>query len=362
MKLSRISSICWLPISNLKGKERNKVKSFSQIMGQKRAVGFLKKVIRGDRIPHAYLFTGVRGVGKSTTALALARSVNCLSGDSEDGCGDCLTCRQLESGNFPDIIFLEPDGQKIKIEQIKELNRKLNFKPVLGKYRITIIDRAEMMTVEAANSFLKTLEEPPPGNIIVLKVVDPFDLLPTIISRCQKVSFQPLPDKLVENYLIDMIAQDKNTAELAAGISDGSLGRAIEICESEFLAERKELLLPVMKLQDLSKVQVLNMAIDYNKKFSKKTKGGTVSIDLYGLTGIWKTYFRDLLLAKVKDSHDMLINKDYSDVFGKLSEKYDADKLIESFFLVDNYQRDLLRNPNTGLMMEKMLLELKELN
>ncbi len=338
------------------------MKSFSQILGQEKAVGFLKKVLRGERIPHAYLFTGVNGVGKSTTAMALARAINCGNDISDEGCGECVTCRQLASGNFPDFISLEPDGQNIKIEQIRELNRSLNFKPVSGKFRITIIDRAEMMTEEAANSFLKTLEEPPAGNIIVLKVVDPLDLLPTIISRCQKVPFHPLAREAIKNYLVEQLAQDNNRAWLAAGISEGSLGRAIEICEEGFLDERRELIQDILKLFDMSRGQVLNMAIECGKKYTKKVKGDQAYIDLYGVTGIWKTCFRDLLLTKMHGNYELLVNRDYSEVLEKISGRYDADKLIESFFLIDNYQRDLLRNPNTGLMMEKMLLELKTLN
>lgn len=338
------------------------MKSFSQIIGQEKAVGFLKKVLQGDRIPHAYLFTGVNGVGKSTTAMALARAINCGTDISDEGCGECITCRQLASGNFPDIIFIEPEGQNIKIEQIRELNRSLSFKPVSGKYRVTIINRAEMMTEEAANSFLKTLEEPPPGNIIVLKVVDPLDLLPTIISRCQKVPFHPLTREVIKRYLVEKAGQDENTAWLAAGISEGSLGRAIEICEEGFLDERRGLIEYIIKLNDLSRVEVLNLAIEFNKKKSKKAKGDKSNIDLYSVTGVWKTCFRDLLLSKVHGNYELLINRDYSDIFDSVSKKYDSDKLIESFFLIDSYQRDLLRNPNTGLMMEKMLLELKALN
>jgi DNA polymerase-3 subunit delta' len=338
------------------------VKSFSQIIGQEKAVGFLRKVLRGDRIPHAYLFTGINGVGKSTTAMALAKAINCSTDISDEGCGECVTCRQLSSGNFPDYISIEPDGQNIKIEQIRALNRSLNFKPVSGKFRITIIDRAEMMTEEAANSFLKTLEEPPPGNIIVLKVVDPLDLLPTIISRCQKVPFHPLPREEIKKYIAEQLDQDANTAWLAAGISEGSLGRAVEICEEGFLDQRRELIQDIMRLHDMTSVQVLDMAIEFNKKYSKKAKGDQANIDLYGVTGIWKTYFRDLLLSKVHGNYELLVNRDYSDIFGKLSERYDAEKLIESFFLIDGYQRDLLRNPNTGLMIEKMLLELKAIN
>ena len=338
------------------------MKSFSQILGQEKAVGFLKKVLQGDRIPHAYMFTGVNGVGKSTTAMALARAINCSTDISEEGCGECITCRQLASGNFPDFISLKPDGQNIKIEQIRELNRSLNFKPVSGKYRITIIDRAEMMTEEAANSFLKTLEEPPPGNIIVLKVIDPLDLLPTIISRCQKVPFHPLAHEIIKNYLVELLGQDDNTAWIAAGISEGSLGRAVEICEGGFLNERRELIRNIMNLQEMSRVQILSMAIECNNKYSKKTKRDQSNVDLFGVTGIWKTYFRDLLLSKVNGNYELLVNRDYSEMFGRLSARFNADKLVESFFLVDSYQRDLLRNPNTGLMIEKLLLELNTLN
>jgi DNA polymerase-3 subunit delta' len=338
------------------------VKSFSQILGQKKAVDFLKRVISGDRIPHAYLFTGINGVGKSTTAIALAKAVNCTNDTTGDGCGKCVTCRQLGSGNFPDIISIAPDGQNIKIEQIRELNRDLNYKPVSGRYRITIIDRAEMMTVEAANSFLKTLEEPPPGNIIVLKVVDPYDLLPTIVSRCQRVQFHPLNRDIIKDYLVEHHNQDDNTAYLAAGIADGSLGRAIEICEEGFLDTRRELIDFFLKLNGMTGNQVVEMAIEYGKKFAKKGQEDQSDIDLYGVIGIWKTCLRDLLIAAVRGNYDMMENRDYRDRIERLAADYDADKLIESFFLVDGYQRDLLRNPNTGLLMEKMLLELKALN
>jgi DNA polymerase III subunit delta' len=344
----------------LEGNEKLKV--FSEIIGQKKAVDFLKRVIGGDRIPHAYLFTGISGVGKSTTALALARAVNCTSDTTGDGCGRCVTCRQLTSGNFPDIITIAPDGQNIKIEQIRELNRDLNYKPVSGKYRITIIDRAEMMTEEAANSFLKTLEEPPPGNIIVLKVVDPYDLLPTIVSRCQRVPFHPLNRDIINEYLVVHHNQDDNTAYLAAGIADGSLGKAIEICEEGFLDARRELIELFLSLAEMTGNQVVHTAIEYGKKFSKKAQEDQSDIDLYGVIGIWKTCLRDLILARVNGNYDMMENRDYRDRIERLAAVHDADKLVESFFLVDNYQRDLLRNPNTGLLMENMLLELKALN
>lgn len=337
------------------------MKSFSQIFGQEKAIGFLKKVIKGAKIPHAYLFTGIEGVGKRTSALALARAVNCISPVDEDGCGKCKVCRQMSSGNFPDYYYIEPDGQNIKIEQIREFNRSIGFKPVLGKYRIAIINRAEMMTEEAANSFLKTLEEPPPGNIIVLKVIDPLDLLPTIISRCQKVPFRPLSHDIIKNWLISELEENPERASLAAKISEGSLSTAIDMCESGFLEERNEILGNIVKLSGLSEVGVLDMSADLNKKYTKK-RSTAGRIDFFKLFGIWKTFYRDLILAKEEAPLNMLINGDFYDRLAEISKKYNTDNLLESFFIVDQSQRDLLRNPNVNIMIEKVLLDLRNLN
>lgn len=336
------------------------MKSFSQILGQEKAIGFLKKVIKGDKIPHAYLFTGIEGTGKRTTALALARAVNCENPVNADSCGECRVCRQMESGNFPDYYSIEPDGQNIKIEQIREFNRSINFKPVLGKYRITIINRAEMMTEEAANSFLKTLEEPPSGNIIVLKVIDPLDLLPTIISRCQKIPFKPLSHDIIEKHLITELGETPERASLAARISEGSLSAAIDICEDDFLKEREGILSSITRLPGLSRIQVLDMAADFIKKYSKK-KTGAGGIDYFELLGIWKSFYRDLILTKEKAPLNMLINRDYSESLGDISEKMEIENLLDSFLLMDQSQRDLSRNPNVNVAIEKMLLNLRDL-
>ncbi len=336
------------------------MKSFSQILGQERAVHFLKKVISGKKIPHAYLFTGINGVGKKSTALALAQAVNCQNPVDNEGCGDCLTCRQMKSGNFPDKIFLEPDGRNIKIEQIRELNRNLNYKPVSGRYRICIIERAEMMTEEAANSFLKTLEEPPSGNIIILKVVESLDLLPTIVSRCQKVPFRPLPLNIIREYLIDEMQEDNQRAMLIAGLSEGSLGRALEIRENSFLEERMDSLSTIMDLSDLSLSRVFEAATDYVNRFAKKSAGGPSGIGIFELMGIWKTWYRDMIVVKTGGPEGSLINLDLVDEVKERAYRINADSLIECFLLTDQAQRDLMRNPNQGLLLEKTLLDLRK--
>lgn len=188
---------------------------FSQIIGQERAIKFLKRAMAREKIPHAYLFVGIPGTGKKITALALTQAINCNESKNGDGCGRCRSCRQVMSGNFPDILFIKPEDQSIKIEQIRGLNRLLGFKSVSGRFRVSIIHQAETMTEEAANSFLKILEEPPQGNILILNVTEPLDLLPTIVSRCQKVPFLPISTHLIA----DWIKEKKNMEDLVQGLA-----------------------------------------------------------------------------------------------------------------------------------------------
>jgi DNA polymerase-3 subunit delta' len=235
---------------------------FSEIIGQEKAKRFLKRVMSEERIPHAYLFTGISGIGKTSMARALTMALNCHEPTDFDGCGRCPACRRLLGGNFPDFIHIKPDGQNIKIEQIRELNRRLSFAPVSAKYRVCVLQQVETMTGEAANSFLKALEEPPPGNILILNAKEPLDLLPTIVSRCQRVPFQPLPVQAMTDWLVKEKDIDRQTATIAAKGSSGSLGLALRMCEGDFSKKREEWLSVLLKLPRFSKGEALEMAFE----------------------------------------------------------------------------------------------------
>ncbi len=338
------------------------IKPFSQIIGQERAIGFLKRAIAGERIPHAFLFTGIPGVGKTTTAVAFTQAINCLEPVENEGCGRCLTCRRMISGNFPDLLVIEPDGQNIKIEQIRELNRRLDYRPVVGDYRVTIIKQADVMTEEAANSFLKTLEEPPLGNILILETVEPRDLLSTIVSRCQKIPFQPLSFRIIEEWLSIEMDMDEERALLISRLSEGSLGRAINISGGNFLEERQNNLEKIIQLPTISKEQAMGIALEYAGRFRKKDSDGTINTEMYELMGLWKTWYRDLILMKVNGPAEFLINADFSRKLKGMSARLNIDNLIECFLILDQAQRDLSRNLNTGLMMENTCLNLKRLS
>lgn len=340
--------------------DRSTFLPFSNILGQERAIQFLKQVMAGKKLPHAYLFVGIPGVGKTTTALALTRAINCQEPVDGEGCGQCPSCRQIMGGNFPDLERIEPDGNRIKIEQIRELNRAFGFKPVSGKYRVTIIQQADRMTTEAANAFLKTLEEPPGGNILILNVIEPLDLLQTIVSRCQKVPFRPIPVHLIAGWLKENNHLDEEQSLLLAKISEGSLGRALEMSEGDFLEMRQDYLFKLIKLPGLSSDQVLEMVLEYTGKNKKKDLDPSGNQGILGMLSVWKTWYRDLLLVKMEGPEAFLLNIDFSNKLKKIAKNCNMNNLLESFQMLDTAQRDLMKMRNLDLVMENVGLALKK--
>jgi len=334
---------------------------FSQIIGQDRAINFLKQVMASEKIPHAYLFVGIPGVGKTTTAVALAQAINCQTPVNQEGCGRCKSCRQLVGGNFPDLEIIRPDGQNIKIGQIRELNRGFGFKPIAGRYRISIVHQAERMTEEAANAFLKTLEEPPEGNILILNVTEPLNLLPTIVSRCQKVPFRPIPAGLISHWLLTKKDLDEEKALVLARLSGGSLGRALEMWESDFLEKRQDCLFNLIKLTGISLVQALELALESTGKDKKREIDTSGDGGIFGLLSIWKTWYRDLLVLKTKGPEELLINVDFSHKLKNIEKSFKIENLINSIVVIEQAQRDLLHMRNMDLMMENTVLALKRL-
>ncbi len=194
---------------------------FSEILGQEPALKALRHAQQSARLPHAWLFTGPPRVGKAKAALALAQWLNCEQVNSalkaeaarpstgsgrtefspEDACGQCPTCRQIAERNYPDSLTLEPDGKNIRIAQVHQALRWLQLRADRAKVRVLVVDGAQHFNRESANAFLKTLEEPPPGTLIVLIAEAPAQLLETLVSRCQLVRFRPLPNELVRTIL-----------------------------------------------------------------------------------------------------------------------------------------------------------------
>jgi DNA polymerase III subunit delta' len=336
---------------------------FSEIIGQEKAKRFFRRAMSEERIPHAYLFTGIAGIGKTSAAIALTMTLNCRRPTGLEACGICPPCRQVLGGNFPDLISIKPDGKNIKIEQVRELNRRLSFAPVSARYRVCVIQQAEAMTGEAANSFLKTLEEPPPGNILVLNAVEPLNLLPTIVSRCQRVPFQPLPAEAMIDWLVTQKDMDREGATLVARASGGSLGRALRMRGDVFLKKRDAWISRLLQLPRLTKGDALEMAMET----ATKEKGRGLDDPEEGEPGLlemlalWGGWYRDLLIVKVGGPKQLIMNVDFRDQLKNVARNIALENLMDSLLVVDQAIRDLRRMGNAQLVMGHAMLNLQSL-
>ncbi|MBT8489611.1 MAG: DNA polymerase III subunit delta', partial [Deltaproteobacteria bacterium] len=184
--------------------------SFTTIYGQEKQIELLKRSIETERIAHAYLFYGMQGIGKKTSAIAFAKALNCKK-EQSDSCNSCSACIKITRGVHPDVITIEPEGLVIKIKNIREVQNQIKFRPFEGKKRVFIIVDAEKMNSPSANALLKTLEEPNPSNILILLTSRPYQLPETIISRCQKIRFDPIRKDAIESFLEKETSLDRKS-------------------------------------------------------------------------------------------------------------------------------------------------------
>ena len=189
--------------------------SFSELAGQEHVSTTLRQSVRLGRISHSYLFCGPRGCGKTTTARIIAKAANCLDLQDGDPCNNCDVCRAIGDGRFMDIIELDAASNR-GIDEIRDIRDKVNFAPVQGRRKVYIIDEAHMLTDAASNAFLKTLEEPPEHVIFVLCTTEAHRILPTIISRCQRLDFRRIPSETVYGRLSEIAEAESVTVEPAA--------------------------------------------------------------------------------------------------------------------------------------------------
>jgi DNA polymerase III subunit gamma/tau len=168
---------------------RHRPQSFDEVVGQEHVVRTLRNAVETDRVHHAYLFVGSRGTGKTSLAKILARSLNCVNGPTVTPCGECESCRTIAAGTSLDVIEMDAASNR-SVDDIRDLRERVGYAPAAGRWKVYILDEAHMLTREAWNAFLKTLEEPPPNTVFVLCTTEPQKVMPTIIDRCQRFDFQ----------------------------------------------------------------------------------------------------------------------------------------------------------------------------
>lgn len=316
----------------------------------------LERAIAADRMHHAYLFVGPEGVGKFQTALALAAALNCLRrNDSEfaSGCGECASCRKIASQQHPDVHVVSPDGQTIKIDQVRSVQKSASTRPYEGRYQIIIIDQAHRMGDEAANAILKTLEEPPLSMRFALISDQPNKLLDTIRSRCQLLRFGNLETHEVAELLraasdtIDPKPPDE-FLPVAARFAEGSPGRAIGLLESGMLERRIDAVRQMLATHATNTWTLLQQAEAMQKDKSL----------LLEYIDIIKAFLRDVMLFKTLGNVARCVNQDLPDQIQALADVLSMDGVLSRLDLLDHYSRMLLRPINPQLIAENLLLQL----
>ncbi|MFZ5814156.1 MAG: DNA polymerase III subunit delta' [Bacillota bacterium] len=328
--------------------------SWSAIKGQPLAVRLLRQALAANKLAHAYLFAGPQGVGKRLTAMELAKTLTCLS-PRPDGsaCDSCVSCRKMatEPPVHPDLMLVTPDGRFIKTDQMRELQSEMYARPTEGRARIAIIDGAERLNAEAGNRVLKLLEEPPPFALFLLLTHNLAGVLPTIVSRCQIVNFPPLSTDEVARFLQEERQLEGGQARLYAALSGGSIGRAVAMASSPEIAQRRDetcdLLLHLPSLDDadlLARAEALERQKD--------------SLDSWlEMLTVW---LRDGLVLAQGAPEGLAVNADRLAEARRIAQRYGSSSLMLMLEAVSETRGQLMRNANTRLALDVMMLRLFE--
>lgn len=233
--------------------------AFDSVVGHDRVRALLARSIRAGRLPPALLLAGPEGVGKRTLALAAARALVCQA-RSGDACEECPACSRAARGLHPDVMLVEPETATIKIEQVREMAREVLALPFEGRARAFVMDEAHVMTEQAQNALLKSLEEPPATSHVFLVTASPQALLPTIRSRCQTLRLGPLPPTLLEAYLKERAGLSEEEAQLRAAVSGGSIGSALALDSDAYRSARNDLLALLERMETLGALERMEAA------------------------------------------------------------------------------------------------------
>ena len=321
---------------------------FTDVSGQEHITSTLQNEVSSGRLNHAYLFTGSRGTGKTTCAKILAKAVNCLNPQNGNPCGECEICKGIDDGSILDIVEMDAASNR-KIDDIRQIIDEVQFKPAKCKYRVYIVDEVHMLTTEAFNALLKTLEEPPEHVIFILATTEVHKLPQTIRSRCQRFDFHRIPPKAIADRVEYVVSQEnaeitESAALMLASVADGALRDALSLLDS-CLAVSSHIDEEVVRNAAglVSKTYLFELATAIINKNPTKSleiidRLYSESKDMARLCDELVEHFRALVLIKtIKNPRDILIMSD--DEFEQAVTQSDYLSLADIVFYMDVLSR-----------------------
>jgi DNA polymerase-3 subunit delta' len=332
---------------------------FRQIAGNRHLLELIGRAASRGTLPPSLIFAGPEGVGKRMAAVALAQLMNCLEPgkfDGLDACGACVSCKRIARRVHADILMIEPgDTGAIKIDQVREAIERSAYKPFEGRRRVVILNDAEALNAEAQNALLKTLEEPPAASTFIIVTSRPDMLLPTVLSRCQRLRFGRLSPGEVADVLMRDHEYVKNDAHAAASLADGSIGRALEGGTDEFVDAREaatELLEAVATTSDPWR------RLGGAKTLAGAARGGSdreeLARRLYALSSI----IRDLGVLLSRADERCLANADLRARLERLLRSFDGERALRAFSAIDRALAALDRNASPKIVADWLAFQI----
>lgn len=326
--------------------------NFNDIIGQQHIKDHLQNAIRQKMVNHAYIINGEKSSGKEFIANIFAMTLQCEKHEDEP-CMECKACKQAKSKNHPDIKTITHEKPNtISVNDVREqIIDDVLIKPYSGEYKVYIVNDAEMMTVQAQNALLKTIEEPPAYAVIILLTSNISSLLETILSRCIVLNMRPVEDKIIRKYLMEEIRIPDYQADVCVAFARGNVGKAKSLASSEDFTNIKDEAVRILKnIHEMSTEQVMDCV--------KKLTEYKVNIDdIFDLMIVW---YRDVLLFKAtNDTNELTFKEEIAAIMKRssLSTYEGIEQIIEA---IDKAKARLKANVNFELVIELMLLSIKE--
>ena len=325
--------------------------SFSEIVGHEQIKEHMQAAIRDKKPFHAYLFQGEEGVGKEALARRFAAGLQCQSESADKPCKECVSCRQMESGNQPDVIWVTREKASLGVDEIREqLCNTMDIKPFSSPYKIYLVPEAEKMTEAAQNALLKTIEEPPEYGIVILMTSNISALLPTIQSRCLTMEFRPLSTAVVESYVKEHCQVPDYQARASAAFAQGNLGKAMRYAKSEDFIERKDHIISLLRhVEQMDLSEMLAVIKDL----------GTRKDEVRDYIDLMVLWYRDVLLFKATKDINQLLFQDEASYISREASHRSYEKIEEILQAFEKAKVRLRANVNFDITMELMLLTLK---
>jgi len=319
---------------------------FADILGHERVIEVFRRTLRTGKTAHSYLFEGISGCGRKKTALVLIQALFCKV-LPDDACGECPSCRKVAGGNHADIHFIEPlpDKRDISIDQLRAMQRELSLRPYEAPRKACIIEPAERMSVNASNSLLKTLEEPPGNALIILLTENAGMLLPTIRSRCQLIRFSHLSPEHVQT-LLERTGISAGTASLLAPMAGGSMQQALGL-DNESLTARREVVLTLLDHLNLNRIATV---FDSSEELSKNRDETLEALDMM------LSFFRDAVHLGAGNSN--ILNQNLKPAIESISRRRSFPRNLELLNRIYETRHAVQRNANSKLALDHLFMQI----